>query len=216
MFKEKIKPSLVLTLICLITCALLVFAHDATYVDNTGVITDKMKECLTGIYGNSEGFEIMKNDDGSVYAPENITSVITGADGSTAFEIITKGYATDGLHVIVGLDGDGAVKGVSFIACGETPGLGTKVQYSSFLGQFNGLTVGKLPADTAETSVSKKKVWGSNDEIDKLKAAADAVPTSDTFKLDAVTGATFSSRGMNNAVAIALRTYENMKGDVRE
>ena len=41
MFNEKIKPSLVLTLICLITCALLVIAYEATYVDTTGVITDR-------------------------------------------------------------------------------------------------------------------------------------------------------------------------------
>ena len=62
MFKEKIQPSLVLTLICLITCALLVIAHDATYKDNTGVITDDMLASLEEIYGTSNGFT-MKLDE---------------------------------------------------------------------------------------------------------------------------------------------------------
>ena len=81
MFNEKIKPSLVLTLICLITCALLVIAYEATYVDTTGVITDKMTGGLEEVYGTSEGFEMLKNDDGTVYAPEGVTSVLRNADG---------------------------------------------------------------------------------------------------------------------------------------
>ena len=71
MFNEKIKPSLVLTLICLIACALLVMAYEATNDDgNIGVITDKMTAGLNEIYGTSDGFTMKLNDDGSVYAPQ--------------------------------------------------------------------------------------------------------------------------------------------------
>ena len=212
MFNEKIKPSLVLTLITLITCALLVFAYNKTYVDTTGVVTDKMKSCLTEIYGSADGFEMLKNEDGTVLEPENVTSVVADKNGNTAFEIITKGYAADGLHVMVGLDASGAVKGISFIAIGETPGLGTKVQNPDFLAQFSGLTYDKLPTDAADTSSGKQQVWGSEDEISSLKAAAAAEPASDKFRLDAVTGATFSSKGMNRAVTIAVKAYTEMKG----
>ena len=47
--KEKIMPPLVLTLICVITSALLVAAYNITYVDTTGVITDELASGLTDI-----------------------------------------------------------------------------------------------------------------------------------------------------------------------
>ncbi|MGN0696257.1 MAG: FMN-binding protein [Oscillospiraceae bacterium] len=213
MFKEKIQPSLVLTLICLIACALLVAAYEATYVDNTGVITDSMITGLEEIYGTSEGFSMKLNEDGSVYTPEGVTSVLTDENGNTAFEITADGYSGGGLHVMVGMSPDGAVSGVSILSIGETPGVGTRVQDESFLGQFNGLTYDKLPADSGEdTSAQKSYVWGSTEEIASLKEAAEAVPAGDTFELDAVTGATLSSNGMNRAVTTALTAYNEMKG----
>ena len=56
--KEKIMPPLVLTLICVISSALLVLAYNLTYVDTTGIITDKLSEGLTEIYGTSGGFGV--------------------------------------------------------------------------------------------------------------------------------------------------------------
>ena len=212
MFNEKIKPSLVLTLICLIACALLVAAYEATYVDNTGVITDKMMTCLEDIFGTSEGFSMKLNEDGSVYAPEGVTSVLTDENGNTAFEITADGYSSGGLHVMVGMSSDGAVTGVSILSIGETPGVGTRVQEDSFLGQFEGLTYDKLPADSAEDTGKKTYVWGTSEEIAGLKEAAAAVPAGDSFELDAVTGATLSSNGMNRAVTTALTAYNEMKG----
>ena len=61
--KEKIMPPLVLMLICSVCCALLVIAYELTYVDTTGMVTDKMKESLVEIYGTSDGFEMLKNED---------------------------------------------------------------------------------------------------------------------------------------------------------
>lgn len=213
MFNEKIKPSLVLTLICLIACALLVAAYEATYVDNTGVITDKMTAGLNEIYGTADGFTMKLNDDGSVYASEGVTSVLEDANGNTAFEIIADGYSGGGIHVMVGISSDGAVTGVSVLTLGETPGVGTKVKEASFLDQFKGLTFDKLPKTGSEESSTKKKyVWGSEEEINSLKEAASAVPAGDTFELDAITGATLSSNGMNRAVTAALNAYNEMKG----
>lgn len=213
MFNEKIKPSLVLTLICLIACALLVAAYEATYVDNTGVITDKMTAGLNEIYGTADGFTMKLNDDGSVYAPEGVTSVLEDANGNTAFEIIADGYSGGGIHVMVGMSSDGAVTGVSVLTLGETPGVGTKVKEASFLDQFKGLTFDKLPKTGGEESSTKKKyVWGSEEEINSLKEAASAVPAGDTFELDAITGATLSSNGVNRAVTAALNAYNEMKG----
>lgn len=213
MFKEKIQPSLVLTLICLITCALLVLAYEATYVDTTGVITDEMTAGLEEIYGTSDGFTMKTTESGDIYKPEGVTCVLTDENGNRAFEITTDGYSSGGIHVLVGMDASGAVSGVSVLSLGETPGLGTKVRdLPEFREQFKGLTSDKLPKAAEEDNSPKKFVWGSDDEIKTLKDAAASAPVSDEFELDAITGATFSSKGMYRAVTIALNAYNEMEG----
>ena len=213
MFREKIKPPLVLTLICIITCGLLVAAYEATYVDTTGVITEKLTAGLTEVYGSAEGFEMLKNDDGTVLTYEGVTSVLF--DGTnTAFEITADGYSSGGLHVLVGLDNTGAVNGVSVMTIGETPGVGTKVQDESFRNQFRGVVYGDtVSAENTEATVKAKAVWGTRDEIKRLKIDAATNNSSGSgFELDAISGATFSSNGMYNAVKTALAAYEEMKG----
>lgn len=213
MFNEKIKPPLVLTLICLITCGLLVAAYEATYVDNTGIITDKLQTGLTDVYGHFEDFEMILNDDGTVLTYDGVTSVLS--DGKyTAFEIYADGYSKGGLHVLVGLDENGAVKGVSIMTIGETPGLGTKVQNADFLGQFGGVTYDQTTAKEDIEPVKSKSVWGSRVEINSLERelAAAATDSGNSFELDAITGATFSSNGMYDAVKTALAAYNQMEG----
>lgn len=213
MFQEKIKPPLVLTLICIITCGLLVAAYEATYVDTTGVITEKLTAGLTEVYGSAEGFEMLKNDDGTVLTYEGVTSVLF--DGTnTAFEITADGYSSGGLHVLVGLDQSGAVSGVSVMTISETPNVGTKVQNESFRNQFKGIVYGDtVSAAAKETKVKAKAVWGTREEINRLKIdAATSSSAGSGFELDAIGGATFSSNGMYNAVKTALAAYEEMKG----
>ena len=139
-FKEKIMPPLVLTLICAIASALLAFAYNATYVDTTGVITDKLAGGLTEIYGDSTGFEMLRNDDGTVRTYEGVTSVIADNNGNVSFEISADGYSKGGLHLLIGFDGSGSICGISVLTIGETPGLGTKVRESSFLDSFKGIS----------------------------------------------------------------------------
>ena len=56
--KDKIMPPLVLTIICIVVSGLLVLAYNATYVDNTGVLTDDMKKGCEEIFGKGD-YEIM-------------------------------------------------------------------------------------------------------------------------------------------------------------
>ena len=182
-FKEKIKPPLVLTLICLITCGLLVAAYEATYVDNTGIITEKLRTGLTEVYGKFEDFEILLNDDGTVRTYDGVTSILS--DGKyTAFEIYSDGYSKGGLHVLVGLSETGTVQGVSIMTIGETPGLGTKINDKAFLDKFIG-------ADS-DITITKN-------------------PPSADNEVQAITSATYSSKGLAKAVNLAIAADKTVK-----
>ncbi len=212
MFNEKIKPPLVLTLICLITCGLLVAAYEATYTDTTGIITDKLTAGLTELYGSADGFEMLKNEDGTVLTYEGVTSVLWDGENA-AFEITADGYSTGGLHVLVGIDKGGTVSGVSIMTIGETPGLGTKVQNPDFLGQFRGVRYEDTVTEEA-APVKAKAVWGTRAEIKSLEIEKQISGGSESgFTLDAVTGATYSSNGMYSAVKTALAAYGQMDID---
>ena len=75
--KEKIMPPLVLTIICVISSALLVLAYNLTYVDTTGIITDKLSAGLTELYGSADDFTMLLNDDGTVKTYDGVTPTIT-------------------------------------------------------------------------------------------------------------------------------------------
>lgn len=166
---EKMKPPAVLMIICAFICALLVFAYNLTYVDTTGVLTEKLRAACVEVLGEGE-YKMLTTP-----MPEGVTSIVADkAKKTCAVEIVADGYAKGGLHVVVGLDENGAVSGISFLSIGETPGLGTKVQNESHLKKFIGLT-------------------------------------SPEAEVDNITGATYSSKGMKNAVALAIGTYQSQK-----
>lgn len=174
--KEKIMPPLVLTIICVISSALLAFVYNLTYVDTTGIITDKLSAGLTEIYGNADGFSMQMNEDGTVKTFEGVTSIISDSSGNVSFEITADGYSKGGLHLLIGFDESGSVCGISVLSIGETPGLGTRAAAPEYLGKFTGIT-------------------------------------SPEFEADAITGATFSSKGIQSAVKTAVTAYLELKGD---
>ena len=86
-----------------------------------------------------------------------------------------KGYGGD-ISVMTGVDADGKVTGVNILSHAETAGLGAKAAESSFRDRFVGLVNG--------ITVSKDKA-GEN-------------------SIDAITGATITSRAMTEAVNAAI------------
>lgn len=179
---KNLKPTIVLTCITTIVAILLTVTHTFTYVDTSGIITDKLMNACVETMGEgdfrivtdwqAEGYKIAK--------PDNIEKMIKKSDGTVAFEIITNGYAKGGLDMLVAMNGDGSVKAISVVSLSETPGLGTKVQDSGFLAQFE----------------------NKSTQLTVVKRA----PSSDA-EIQAVTGATRSSNGVTAAVNIALEVY---------
>ena len=86
-----------------------------------------------------------------------------------------KGYGGD-ISVMTGVDADGKVTGVNILSHAETAGLGAKAAEQSFRDRFVGLVSG--------ITVSKDKA-GEN-------------------SIDAITGATITSRAMTEAVNAAI------------
>lgn len=145
--KKLITPTLVLMIICIIISGALVFVNQVTKdaIEETNRKT--LNETLVSAFGEGEYTETDK-------AYEGVDSIINGEDDLVVYEITTDGYNSGGIHVLVGIK-DGEVTGVSFISCGETPGLGTKVNDEGYLKNYNGITskdeVSKTDAVTGAT-----------------------------------------------------------------
>ncbi len=142
--KNSIMPPLVLTIICVVVSGLLAIAYNKTYVDTTGVMTDSLKEGCEEIFGEGD-YEILLEADTETKTPvtfdtEGVVSVITDGKDKCLVEIEEDGYSKGGLHLLIGINTEGEIEGIYFLEIGETPGVGTKVQESSFLDQFKGFS----------------------------------------------------------------------------
>lgn len=196
---EKAKPTIVLTIICIIACFLLIAAFNLTSGAGDAGITPEMAAGLDEIFG-ANGFEMSQEN-----LPEGITSVLTDGTGNIAYEITADGYAKGGIRLIVGLSSDKTVRGIYILNLSETPGVGTKVDDESFLSQFDGLDLTAADSGSGEAVSEEKAVFGTREEINAL---SDSVPAASGFELDAITGATYSSKGVYNAVIAALKAAE--------
>jgi electron transport complex protein RnfG len=110
--------------------------------------------------------------------------VFPARKGGTTFAVAyaskAKGYH-DLIEVMVGVDADSKLTGVSIMSHTETPGLGARIEEPQFTEQFKGLDL----------------------ETNKLAA--------DGGKVDALSGATFSTNGVIAAVAAALERFPQIK-----
>lgn len=181
---DNFKPTVVLTCVTTIVAVLLVVTHQFTYVDTSNVITDKLNSALTEVMGEGEYSIVSDWMEYGAEKPDNVEKLIKKSDGSLAFEIVTDGYSKKGIDLVVAMNSNGTVKGVSVVSLGETPGLGTKVRNDSFLSQFKG-------------------------KIDIVEIVKNA-PAKDS-EVQGVTGATYSSKGVAKAVNIAIETYKQLK-----
>ena len=144
--KNNIMPPLVLTVICVVVSGLLVFVHNLTYKDTTGVMTDELKAGCEEVFGEGD-YSILLNDKIPVtFDTEGVVSVITDkTEEKCIVEIVEDGYSKGGLHLLVGINTDGAVEDICFLEIGETPGLGTKVQDDSFVNKLIGFNTDTNP-----------------------------------------------------------------------
>lgn len=108
----------------------------------------------------------------------------SGNTGGYVFVTSATGYGGP-IEVMTGIDSDGKISGINILSHSETPGLGAKATEDSFKGQYSGLD--------ANQSVAVTKDGGT---------------------IDAISGATITSRAVSNAVNEAIEMYKTVKEGV--
>ena len=168
--KDKIKPAIVLTVICVVASLLLVFANEMTKNRIAEQKSQKFGNSVEALFGECEITLLDEN-----FGNSDILNIAVTTNKETAIQVSADGYAKDGINILVGINKNGEISGIEFISLGETPGLGSKIKdEASFREQFIGLS----------------------DTIDGY---------------DAISGATFSSKGMKEAINTALDVYNENK-----
>lgn len=182
--KEILIPAVSLFLICIVVTALLALTNSVTAPKIAQLAEDTENNAKKVVLQQAESFSEAKTaeKDGAQYTYYDGLS----ADGEIigyVFSTSAKGYGGD-IDVMVGVGTDGTVKGVSILSISETAGLGMNAKNEKFLDQFLGKTSG----------ITVTKNSPAENEI------------------QALTGATITSKAVTSAVDTALELYESIGG----
>ena len=186
--KYIIKLTVTLFVTCVIVAGLLGVVNKLTLPNITATNERKTSEAIQQVLPELEGSPL------SMDLTEDMTSAASDAGatlteayeaqagGSTigyAFKIVASG-SQGNIEMMVGLDTEGAVTGVSIVSNSETSGIGSKVMNNEALA--NGTKV--LDQFIGKSAADGTLVVGTN--------------------VDAITGATVSSKGVTTGVNTAL------------
>ena len=172
MYKEHIKPIVVLLIICLIIGGVLGAVNTVT----APIIEKNVKEAEEANY-----YAVLPEADTFTSVDVDIPGVKAAlkADNGAGYVVIAEaGGYNAAVPAAVSFSEDGKIKKVLMTENEETPGMGQKVRNDAFQDQFAGW-------DAAEISLAD---------------------------IDAVSGATISSRAAVNAINLAIQAYNKMKG----
>ena len=182
-----IKPVVVLFAICIIIPLALSLTNKIT-VDRIAALEEENQKAAMSTLVSADNFQKKGLDLIDVAEPfEYYVAENSGVPVAYLFVTSSKGYGGD-VSVMTAINPDGTVKSVAILdASNETPGLGQNVTKENFYSQFAGKKFG--------ISVMKNGANIENNEI------------------NAVTGATISSRAVAKAVDKALDNYMAVAAD---
>ncbi len=181
-----VKNTMILTAITLVAGLLLGVVYEVTKAPIATANEKAKKEAWQAVFPDADlnDFEAVDVDEkisasvadslGEKVAVDEVCSV--GDEGYVITVTDSEGYGGD-IQVTVGITSDGTVNGVSILSISETAGLGMKAKEPSFYEQYVGV-------QTSQFCVSKD--------------GGDGEP------IDAISGATITSRAMTGAVNEAL------------
>lgn len=182
-FKEFAIPTVALFLICLVATTFLAVTNNVTAPKIAELAEQTEVETRQKVLPAATGF-------GGTQKMKNgsgtyaVGKDANGNEVGYVFVTVSKGYGGD-VKIMTGIDKDGAVTGISPLELNETAGLGMKAQNDSFLDQFKG--------KVKDIAVNKNSASGN--------------------EIQALTGATITSKAVTAAVNEALSYYDsNLKG----
>lgn len=188
--KYIIKLTVTLFITCVIVAAALGFVNQLTAPNIAAINKEKTEAAMKAVVAdpdNSTFSDALELTDDMTAAATSAGGTLTeayqvtanGADAGYAFKVVASG-SQGNIEMMVGVDADGVVTGVSIVSNSETAGIGSKVMNNEPLA--NGTPV-----------------------LDQFigKSAADGTLTVGS-NVDAISGATVSSRGVTTGVNAAL------------
>lgn len=194
---KSVKNVLCLTAITLVAGLALGYVYDLTK-EPIAIMEENTKlAAYRSVFPEAESFGDMEPETFSSTAAAvagngcDVDSAVNALDASGnvmgyVINVTThEGYGGD-ITVSMGIDNAGTVKGVEMLKIGETAGLGMKAKDSKFRDQFANKTVSQFA-------------------YTKTGATAD-------FEVDAISGATITTKAVVNAVNTGLAFYESLGG----
>jgi len=182
---SQIKPAVILCLICLITTGLLALTYDITQEERDRQNAASDNAIRLALFPEAARFEALALPaDGT--APEGLNEVYkalsqSGQSLGYLFVSEKRGYGGQ-VPIMLAVDTQGLISGIRVLTNDETPGLGKKVADGAFLNQF-------LKQNAARPFALKVVDNGEQ-------------------SVDAVSGATISSRAVTDAVNAAVLFYK--------
>ena len=185
MFKNVLKPTIILVLICVLTTLALagtqIVTKDAIARQEKITSEKAQKEVLPGFETISEESTDIDGKEVKYYIAYDSSSNIMGYVFATEY----KGYS-GAVKIMTGINKEGTVTGVVIISDNETPGLGKKAHNEEFKGQF------------------------ANKKVDKFSVVKIASDKDD--EITAITGATITSDAVTISVNEALSIFAKIAG----
>lgn len=188
-----IKNTIILTIITLVSGLGLGFVYEITKEPIAQAQETAKKEAWKQVFPDAamDDFKVEKTDTkiadkaikdlGIKATVDEVCSVKGGESGYVITATDKEGYGGD-IRVAVGITSDGTISGISILSIAETAGLGMKATEPAFYGQYEGKQAEKFAV---------------------TKDGGDGEP------IDALSGATITSRAVTGAVNAALGYYQN-------
>lgn len=195
MNKNIIKDALMLTFITLAAGLLLGFVYEITEEPIAKQNELTKQKAYKAVFSEADSFEAQSSEGalslasiGFETATVDEAANALDANGNVLGFVYTittsEGYGGN-ITITIGIDNDGAVKGVEFLTLSETAGLGMKAKEDSFKNQYVGKTVDKF--------TYTKNGAASENEI------------------DAISGATITTSAVTNAVNAGIALFDSIQ-----
>ncbi|GLG05905.1 RnfABCDGE type electron transport complex subunit G [Sellimonas catena] len=193
-----IKNTIILTIITLVSGVALGAVYEITKAPIANAQEEAKQEAYKQVFEDADSFDDLEVDAKEAAEAVKAAGVDDGAEineaveakqgGETIGYVITatdpNGYGGD-IQVSVGIQNDGTVNGIAILSINETAGLGMKASEQEFYEQYSG-------KQTDHFYVSKD--GGEGEQI------------------DAISGATITTRAVTGAVNASLGYYQNVLG----